>query len=169
MLTKKANAAAHLFDRMDHDLQNAFFTCYMNFGKVSTKKLIACFCNRPTVNVVRQVLEQNEFGVPSPPSKLYKISEEGNSGTVDCPDWLAAMPVGPGVSPCVNSTCIAFLEEALEGQEGEEMPVDSLRFFEALCGIARGPSRIVSSRDIDVGAIVARERMLSRVLRERFE
>lgn len=145
---EESNFAAALFPRMDADLKNAFFTCYKTYGKVATKKLISCFQDPVTIRAVARVmdaLEHSYTGIPDPPSEFHSVSVE------DSTSWLDKMPMGPGVSDCVNNTCRAFVEQSTQET------VTSLKFLEVLCGTAVQLNRIVKSRNVNVAHLMTVE------------
>lgn len=144
------NAATELFSRMDGDIKDAFYTCYKTYGKVSTKKLLVCFQNPTTVRAIDEVVGMmadglNPFELPSKPPTFFSFDDSVEERGVA---WLNEMPIGPGVSPCVNNTCKHFLN----GERTDE--VSSLDFFRALCGIASEPRSIIESKEIDVAKLV---------------
>lgn len=135
------NAGAELFLRMDPQLQNAFFTCYKTYGKVATKKLISCFQDPIAIKSAARVIEalENRYSIPPPPKMFQCTGEEGLS-------WLGEMPVGAGVSPCVNNTCLQLLRSG--------KTINTLDFFQELCGTAVEPARMIQSLEVDVVKLI---------------
>jgi hypothetical protein len=143
----RSNAAAELFRFMSPDLRNAFFTCYRTYGKVSTKKLISCFQHPSAVEATSKFTSavENRYDIPDPPSKIFQWQE------VHGMSWVREMPVGPGVSPCVNNTCERLLLES----SGEGRTINSLYFFQTLCGVATELSLIIRSMNVDIAKLLA--------------
>ena len=132
-----------MFLRKSMDLKNAFYTCYKVYGKVSTKKLIACFQDPQAIQASKKVVDalDNRYNIPPRPSELYPYDEDEGMA------WLAEMPVGPGVSPCVNNTCqICLLSEGT---------ISTLDFFQVLCGTAAEPSHMIRTMRVDVSELLA--------------
>ena len=150
----RRNAAAELFPRMDVLLQTAFVLCYNTYGKVATKKLISCFVDPTAVRVAQRLITSLDgaYDIPPPPSKDIKMPMEP-SHQEHAPSWLVTMPIGPGISPCVNNTCIKLLQN-------ESREVDTLAFLECLCDTAVELRRVIQSKQLNVAAIVAEVRVL---------
>lgn len=148
------SAAVKLYPKMEPDLQKAFYSCYRNFGKISTKKLIASFVDAPSVIALDQIILQTKYdGVPS------RDSVEFYEPTADI-EWLRTLRRGPGVSPCVMRTCERLLFD-LSGDEKDSGMVDTLRFLEKLSATAVELSRLVRDHKVDVPRIVADARSKS--------
>jgi len=150
--TTRRNAADVLFPRMDGLLQHAFVVCYNTYGKIATKKLISCFVDPTAVTVAQRVVSSLDgaYDIPPAPSQNITMSTEP-SHHEDAPSWLATMPIGPGISPCVHNTCLKLIQN----ESGEV--VDTLAFFECLCDTACELCRVIQSKQLNVSAIVAQE------------
>ena len=141
MFTNNVNAAADLFPRMEGHLQDAFLTCYKTYGKVATKKLLSCVRQPAANQAIQQIIALTGYDVPAPPPKFWSIQ-----GEKIAPEWLAIMPVGPGVSPCVNNTCRKLLSS--------EQTITTLVFLECLCDTAIELKRAIQTNQVDVADII---------------
>ena len=67
------NSAAKLYEWMDDGLQNTFFKCYQVYGKISTKKLVACFDDPTIIKAMRDIVKRSRNGIEipaRPPSQI---------------------------------------------------------------------------------------------------
>ena len=76
--------------------------------------------------------------------------------STDDTGWLEGLPLGPGISPCVNRTCARLLEISQNRDEGEE--IDELLFLETLCATAVQLSRLVRQHQVNVPAMITQVR-----------
>ena len=145
----KAVGAVTLYPKLDPDMKQAFYTCYSNFGKISTKKLLACLVGCEARKAADEIIRLAHYeGVPS---RQVVVFHEPSADTA----WLKRLPLGAGVSPCVNRTCARLLE----GQcSSEDVMIDELTFLQALSTTAVQLSRLVNKYQVNVPAIVARAR-----------
>lgn len=146
-------AAVQIYPLMDSQLKQAFYTCYQNYGKISTKKLIACFVEPTAVSVADQIIARTGYK-PVPSRTTVKQYKETANDDIAC---LVNLAVGPGVSPCVMRTCHRLLQEQHSaGKEG--MTIDTLHFLQVLCATAVELSRLVRQHQIDVPQMIANAR-----------
>ena len=143
--SEKMSPAVELYPRMDPALQKAFYTCYKNNGKISTKKLIASFIDKQAIGVARVVVAQANYDVPDAPATTNDPPAD------DDVQWLRDLRRGPGISPCVMRTC-ERLNRSMQDQ------IDTLAFFEALAATALELSRQVQAHGVNVPELVAQAR-----------
>eukprot|EP00977_Amphora_coffeiformis_P016811 scaffold5317_cov160-Amphora_coffeaeformis.AAC.19 len=123
------------------------WTCgYRNYGKISTRKLIACLVDPGAISVVDRVVTLT--GCRGIPSRNQVKVYDATVGTDIV--WLTKLRKGPGESPCVMNTCSRLL--------GEGNKADSLLFFQVLCDTAVELSRLVSQHKANVPEMVAEAR-----------
>ena len=144
------SAAATVFPKMDTELQQAFYTCVQNYGKISTKKLLASFIEPRAIRVADKVIALAEY--PGVPSRQDVPIQASPSKDTDL-SWLTSLPKGPGVSPCVINTCERLLE-----QTSDDTHIDTLAFVEALCRTALQLKKLVQQHKVDVSSMIAQAR-----------
>mmetsp|Transcript_18668 Transcript_18668/g.28216 ORF Transcript_18668/g.28216 Transcript_18668/m.28216 type:complete len:186 (+) Transcript_18668:166-723(+) len=167
------SAAAELYQWMDHELQQAFYVCYQNFGKISTKKLVACLGH---ADITRELVSrtQGELQIPrirrnnstdelafAEENDFVIVTEDGgvmnNDIKFDCPHWLNNMPIGPGVSPCVDIACRVQLAShyaaASTGKNDESVSIDSFSFYRTLCENASELRTLVEKYEVDLNEV----------------
>lgn len=167
------SAAAELYQWMDHELQQAFYVCYQNFGKISTKKLVACLGH---ANITRELVSRTEGELQIPQIRRNNkstdelafakendfviVTEHGgvmnNDIRFDCPHWLNNMPIGPGVSPCVDIACriqLASHYAASTGKNDESASIGSFSFYRTLCENASELRTLVEKYEVDLNEV----------------
>lgn len=144
----EASAASALYPKMDAQLKQAFVTCFRNYGKISTKKLLASLVEPSAVVVADRVVTLTGYkGVPDRDEiQVYEATADDDVA------WLTNLRRGPGVSPCVMNTCSRLLREKTEEE------IDSLHFFQVLSDTAKELSSLVRQNEVDVPVIVAEAR-----------
>ena len=145
----EASAASALYPKMDSRLKQAFYTCFRNYRKISTKKLIASLVDPSVIPVADRVVALTEYaGVP--PRHEVQVYEATADNDIA---WLTSLRRGPGVSPCVMNTCSRLLGEANENE------IDSLLFLQFLSDTAVELSRLVRQNNVNVPEMVAEARV----------
>lgn len=134
---------------MDPQLKQAFYTCYRNYGKISTKKLLASLVDPKAILVSDEMVSLTGYnGIPSRQDvQVHEATAEDDIG------WLESLRRGPGVSPCVMNTCSRVLKATDQQKE-----IDTLYFLEVLSGTAVELSRLVRQHGVDVPRMVSKAR-----------
>ena len=145
----KAEATLTVYPKLNANMQQAFYTCFCNYGKISTKKLLASLVGTQARMVADEIVEQVQYeNVPSRSNVVFH-----QAPPVDDMAWLDHLPLGPGVSPCVNRTCARLLRDVDE-------IIDELLFLQVLCATAIQLSRLVKQHQLDVPEMIARARVV---------
>lgn len=134
-----------VYPKLNASMQQAFYTCFCNYGKISTKKLLATLVGTQAKKVADEIVEQVHYeNFPSRADVVFHQAPQADD-----------LALGPGVSPCVNRTCARLLQEVDE-------IIDELLFLQGLCATAIQLSRLVKQHQVNVPEMIARARVVGK-------